>query len=90
MRTLQQKRPKPGMIFPSPRDGEVMFETPPTLCWVKEDNVAEYTAVIRKGGETVWQGKTERNFIVPDIILEPSEEMVSYIRQYLPNGAYRE
>lgn len=24
------------------------------------------------------------------IILEPSEEMVSYIRQYLPNGAYRE
>ncbi len=24
------------------------------------------------------------------IILEPSEQMVSYIRQYLPNGAYRE
>ncbi len=24
------------------------------------------------------------------IILEPSEEMVSYIRQYLPNGAWRE
>lgn len=24
------------------------------------------------------------------IILEPSEEMVSYIRQYLPQGAYRE
>ena len=24
------------------------------------------------------------------IILEPSEEMVSYIRKYLPNGAYRE
>ena len=24
------------------------------------------------------------------IILEPSEEMVSYIRQYLPSGAYRE
>ena len=24
------------------------------------------------------------------IILEPSEEMVNYIRQYLPNGAYRE
>ena len=24
------------------------------------------------------------------IIFEPSEEMVSYIRQYLPNGAYRE
>ena len=24
------------------------------------------------------------------IILEPSEEMVSYIRQYLPHGAYRE
>ena len=24
------------------------------------------------------------------IIMEPSEEMVSYIRQYLPNGAYRE
>ena len=24
------------------------------------------------------------------IILEPSEEMVDYIRKYLPNGAYRE
>ena len=24
------------------------------------------------------------------IIMEPSEEMVKYIRQYLPNGAYRE
>ncbi len=24
------------------------------------------------------------------IIIEPSEEMVGYIRQYLPNGAYRE
>ena len=24
------------------------------------------------------------------IIFEPSEEMVSYIRQYMPNGAYRE
>ena len=24
------------------------------------------------------------------IILEPSEEMVGYIRQYLPHGAYRE
>lgn len=24
------------------------------------------------------------------IIMEPSEEMVAYIRQYLPNGAYRE
>ena len=24
------------------------------------------------------------------IIMEPSKEMVSYIRQYLPNGAYRE
>ena len=24
------------------------------------------------------------------IIMEPSQEMVSYIRQYLPNGAYRE
>jgi hypothetical protein len=24
------------------------------------------------------------------IILEPSEEMVDYIRQYLPNGAWRE
>ena len=24
------------------------------------------------------------------IIMEPSEEMVGYIRQYLPNGAYRE
>ena len=73
MRTLQQKRLKPGMIFPSPREGEVMFETPPTLCWVKEENVTEYTAVIRRDGKDVWQGKTSRNFIVPEIILQPGE-----------------
>ena len=31
MRTLQQKRLKPGMIFPSPREGEVMLRKLSTL-----------------------------------------------------------
>ena len=36
MQKLEQRRTKNGQIFPSPRENEVMFETPPTLCWLLE------------------------------------------------------
>jgi len=70
MNQLIQKRTANGQIFPSPREGEIMYETPPALCWLKEGG-GTYHVVIRKGDETVWQGETERNFIVPDLMLEP-------------------
>ena len=74
MQKLEQRRTKNGQIFPSPRENEVMFETPPTLCWLLEEGVSRYRVEVRDaGGETVWQGETERNFIVPDRILAPGE-----------------
>jgi hypothetical protein len=70
VKRLIQKRTAPGQIFPSPRDGEAMYETPPTLCWLKE-GAGNYRVVVRKDGETVWQGETERNFIVPGEVFAP-------------------
>ena len=72
MNKLVQKRTAPGQIFPSPRDGETIYETPPTLCWLKE-GAGKYRVVVRKDGETVWQGETERNFIVPGEVFAPGE-----------------
>ena len=70
MKRLLQKRTAPGQIFPSPRDGEMMYETPPTFCWLKEGN-APYFVAVRQAGRLLWQGETERNFIVPGVLLPP-------------------
>ena len=70
---LEQKRTKNGQIFPSPREGETMFETPPTLCWLREDVTGPYTVSVRRGGETLWQGETDKNYIVPDQVLPAGE-----------------
>ncbi|MBO4298299.1 MAG: heparinase II/III family protein [Clostridia bacterium] len=63
---LEQKRTKNGQIFPSPREGETMFETPPALCWLREDVKGPYQVTVRRGGETVWRGETEKNYVVPE------------------------
>ena len=70
MKKLEQIRTANGQIFPSPRDGETMYETPPTLCWLREGKES-YRIVVKQGENVVWQGETERNFIVPDLILTP-------------------
>lgn len=72
MERLLQKRTAPGQIFPSPRSGEIMYETPPAFCWLKEGK-APYRVVIRQAGKNVWQGETERNFIVPDELFAPGK-----------------
>ena len=66
---LEQKRTRNGQIFPSPRAGETMFETPPTLCWLREDVKDPYTVTVRQGGKTIWRGETDVNYIVPEIAL---------------------
>lgn len=74
MKTLAQRRTKNGQIFPSPRENEVMFETPPTLCWLLEDGVDAYTVEVKNAaGETVFTGSTTRNFLVPDVAFAPGE-----------------
>ncbi len=73
MNRLWQKRTAGGQVFPSPRIGEVMYETPPTFCFLYEGNAQTYTVIVRQNGTIVWQGTTERNFITPDLILQPGE-----------------
>ena len=70
---LEQKRTKNGQVFPSPRPDEVMFETPPTLCWLREDVTGPYAATVRQSGRIVWRGETDRNYIVPDVVLPAGE-----------------
>ncbi len=72
MKKLLQKRTANGQIFPSPRENERMYETPPAFCWLKEA-ADSYRVVVRRDGETVWQGETALNFIVPDKLLAPGE-----------------
>ncbi len=73
MKQLMQKRTAGGQVFPSPRTNEVIFETPPTFCFLYEGEAESYTVTVRKQGQTVWQGETTRNFITPEQILAPGE-----------------
>nr|MDD6336326.1 heparinase II/III family protein [bacterium] len=72
MRPMPQERTATGQIFPSPRPGEVMFETPPAFCWRKVPGAPVYTLVVADAdGHEIFRGETARNFLVPDAVLEP-------------------
>ncbi len=74
MKKLPQERMNTSNLFPSPADGEKIWETPPTLSWILVDGVREYSAVLfDENGTQVWMGKTDKNYIVPDLILEPGK-----------------
>lgn len=73
MKTLAQQRTRNGQIFPSPRENEVMYETPPTFMWVKEEGAETYRVEVKKDGTTVYTGQTERNFLVPDVLFTPGD-----------------
>ena len=67
-------RTRSGQLFASPREGEVMYETPPVLCWPGEALPGGYTAVIeRADGGIAWQGGTELCCLVPEQPLPPGE-----------------
>lgn len=72
MNRLIQERTSPRQIFPAPRQGERIEETPPSFCWLKVEKVDIYEILIRNAqGEQVWCGRTKKNYIVPDVELEP-------------------
>lgn len=73
MKQLLQKRTAGGQIFPSPRADEVMYETPPTFCFLYEGGAESYTVTVRQGRQVVWQGSTARNFITPDVLFAPGQ-----------------
>ena len=66
MKQLLQKRTAGGQVFPSPRADEIIYENPPTFCFLYEGGAESYTVSVRRQGETFWQGTTSRNFITPD------------------------
>lgn len=67
-----QTRTHGGQVFPFPRPGETVYETPPSFLWVGEKDIAFYRVEVRdEQGTTVWTGETERNAIIPDEILPP-------------------
>ncbi len=73
MKQLKQQRTAGGQVFPSPRPHEVMYESPPTFCFLYEGDADSYTVSVRQNGQMVWEGSTKRSFITPDCILSPGE-----------------
>jgi len=73
MKRLSQAQTCSGQIFPSPREGEIMYETPPVFCWLREDGLEKARVLVRRDGEVVWQGETEKNYLVPGQLLPPGE-----------------
>lgn len=56
-------------MFPFPRPGEVVYETPPSLLWLDEEGIDIYKVEIRNAnGETIWHAETTRNGIVPKML----------------------
>lgn len=67
MKQLLQKRTSPQQVFPFPSAGEVVWETPPCFIWIYEE-AAEYTVSVRDQNGFLWQGSTEKNYLVPDVV----------------------
>ena len=69
---LSQKRTEPMQLFPAPRDGEVIYETPPAFCWLKLPGISKYRVVLTdEKGKEVYSIETAKNAAVPEIILPP-------------------
>jgi len=73
MKRLTQQRTAGGQVFPSPRPDEVMYESPPTFCFLYESGADSYTVTVRQNGQIIWTGCTARNFITPDVLLPPGQ-----------------
>ena len=72
MKKLLQQRTTPHQVFPSPFSGEVIRETPPCFVWLQEEGCKEYTVTV-KGRDFFWEGTTDRNYLVPDVMLPAGE-----------------
>lgn len=53
--------------FPFPNDGEVIFETPPTLIWVPIEGEKSYTVTVNNSdGDIIFSSVTEKNYVYDD------------------------
>ena len=70
MKKLDQERTMPMHLFPSPRQSEIMYESPPAFCWLKVDGIKEYQVKMTDENEKeIWFAKTDINTIVPNFVL---------------------
>lgn len=71
---LTQRRTSGRQIFPAPEHGAFVEETPPVFAFLKSGNAPLYIVTVRNaGGDIVFEGSTERNFLVPDRPLAPGK-----------------
>lgn len=70
MAVFLKERSDERQIFPFPENGGCAEETPPCLSWLTQTTPCAVTVEIAdEQGNLVWQGKTEKNYIVPDRVL---------------------
>ena len=70
MSLFLKERDDVRQIFPAPEDGAVVMETPPCLSWLTQRAALPVTVqVYTAAGELFWQGETEKNYIVPEVLL---------------------
>lgn len=60
-------------IFPRPYDGEVVYETPPCLSWIRPSEDRHVTVTVTQNGREIFRCETELNYAVPDRPLPPGE-----------------
>lgn len=67
-----RERTQPRQLFPFPEEGRLVEETPPCLSWLPPAGRPLCTVVLyREDGSELWRGTTDKNYIVPDCVLEP-------------------
>ncbi len=60
---LPNERINARQNFPFPKDGETVYETPPTLIWIPSDQARLYTVSVRDSdGKEIFRAETERSY----------------------------
>ena len=75
-----QRRESNAALFPFPGEGVTVFETPPCLSWLPEPGEGEYEVTVRDGSGEVWRGRSEKNYIVPGLVLAPGKYVWDVVR----------
>ena len=71
---MLQQRTANGQLFPSPAPGSLVEETPPVFAFLPEEGVSLYRVEVRNAaGKIVYEGETDRNFLVPEDVLPPGQ-----------------
>lgn len=72
MKYFYEKRIDDKQIFPSPADGEIIYENPPYFSWLAKGG-ADYIVKMARDGAVIWQNTTGKNFTVPAEAFAPGK-----------------